>query len=194
MSSDRDPWIEIPLFLSLSLGNKRECCSWALQCVSIDSGLPCILLSIYFFTEGYFVLLCYFLWPDLREEYKPLSDVFYMPCFMCVWINSASLQSISVPHISTVLKISAVKKMLLHSLPKASGSWPSWHGMNPAQCQLTSWGHLHVPSPVISSAVRCVHSNNQGLCFRNINGWGYTTCHILATLCFNEELFSDSTR
>lgn len=84
--------------------------------------------------------------------------------------------------------------MLLHSLSKASGSWPPRHGVNPAQCQLTSWGHLHVPSPVISSAGRCAHSNSQGLCFRNINGWGYTTCHTLATLYFNEELFSDSTR
>lgn len=84
--------------------------------------------------------------------------------------------------------------MLLHSPPKASGSWPSWHGMNPAWCQLISWGHLHVPSPIASSAVRCAHSNSQGLCLRNINGWGYTTCHTLATLYFNEELFSDSTR
>lgn len=191
-----DPWIEIPLFPSLSLGNKTKEKAAAGHCNVYPQTVHFLAYSsqYLFFIQGYFVLLWYFLWPDLREECQPLLNVYYTSRFMCVWINPASLQSISVSHISAILKISAVKKTLLHSLPKASGSWPSWHGMNPAQCQLTSWGHLHVPSPVISSAGRCARSNSQGLCFRNTNGWGYTTCHTLATLCFNEELFSDSTR
>lgn len=69
-SSDRDPCIEIPFFSSLCLRNnrRRECCSWAVQYVSRDGGLPCILPLRLFLLKAIFGLLSYLMWPDPREK------------------------------------------------------------------------------------------------------------------------------
>lgn len=126
----RDPWIEIPLFPSLSLGNKTKEKAAAGHCSVYPQTVHFLAYSsqYLFFIEGYFVLLWYFLWPDLREECQPLLNVYYTSRFVCVWISPASLQSISVSHISAILKISAIKKTL--ALPSKS-IWEltlmAWH-------------------------------------------------------------------
>lgn len=131
VSSDRDPWIEIPLFPSLSPGNKRECCSWALQFVSIDSGLPCILISIYIYIYLQRGILCSsdIFCDQTSERNANLCQMSTTHLASCVWINPASLQSTSVPHISAILKISAVKKIAV-ALPSKS-IWEltlmAWH-------------------------------------------------------------------
>lgn len=54
-------------------------------------------------------------------------------------------------------------------------------------------GSSYTPPICISPELQCTDCNSQRLCLESARGWVHVACRMLKTLCFNGELFSDST-